>query len=82
MEENKPNPREDGTLIGRKSKSQTPPFLLSFEIFNQNVHNCLIDFGASSNVIPYSVCKKLNAKPHMRKTKIIQLDGSQVKVFR
>ena len=27
------------TLIGKNSKSTTPPFLLMFEIFNQNVHN-------------------------------------------
>ena len=26
--------------IGKKSKSQTLPFLLSFDIFNHNVHNC------------------------------------------
>ena len=39
----KPNPRADGALIGRKSRSQTPPFLLTFEIFNRNVHNCLVD---------------------------------------
>ena len=32
MEEKKPNPRADGILIGRKSRSQTPPFLLTFEI--------------------------------------------------
>jgi hypothetical protein len=32
--------------------------------------------------MPYSVCKKLNAEHWMRKTKIIQLDKSQVKVFR
>jgi hypothetical protein len=47
--------------MGKKSKSQTPPFLLTFEIFNHNVHNYLVDFGASSNVMPYAVCKKLNA---------------------
>jgi ribonuclease HI len=45
------------------------------------VHNCLVDSGASSNVMPYSVCKKLNAEPQMSKTKIIQLDKSHVKVF-
>ena len=63
MEEKKPNPRADGMLIGRKSRSQTLPFLLTFEIFKLNVHNCLVDFGASSNVMPYSICKKLNAEP-------------------
>ena len=31
--------------------------------------------------MPYSVCKKLNAEPWMRKNKIIQLDRSHVKVF-
>ena len=80
IEERKPNPRVDGRL--RKSRSQTPPFLLTFEIFKRNVHNCLVDSGTSSNVMPYSVCKKLNAEPQMSKTKIIQLDKSHVKVFR
>ena len=27
MEENRPNPRANGALIGRKSRSRTPPFL-------------------------------------------------------
>ena len=74
MDKRKSNPKVDGALIGRKSRSQTPPFLLTFDIFNRNVHNCLVDSGASSNVIPYSVCKKLNAQPKIFKTKIIQLD--------
>ena len=30
MEQNKPNPRANGILIRRKSRSQTPPFLLTF----------------------------------------------------
>ena len=33
--------------IGAKSKSQNFPFLLTFEFFNHNVHNCLVDSGAS-----------------------------------
>jgi hypothetical protein len=48
----RPNIRVDGALIGKKSRSQTPPSLLTFEIFNRNVHNCLVDSGASSNVVP------------------------------
>ena len=80
-EEKRPNPRMDGVLIGRKSRSQTPPFLLTFYILNINVHICLVDLGASSNVMPYSVCKKLNAQPNICKTKIIQLDRSHVKVM-
>ena len=61
----RPNPRADGALIGNKSRFETPPFLLTFEIFNRNVRNCLVDLGASSNVMPYSVCEKLNAQPKM-----------------
>ena len=38
--------------IGGKSKSRTLPFLLTFEIFNHNVHNYLVDSGASTNVMP------------------------------
>ena len=82
LEEKKPNPRVDGISIGIKSRSQTPPFLLTIEIFNRNVHNCLVDSRASSNVMSYLVCKRLNVEPQMSKTKIIQLDRSNVKVFR
>ena len=46
----------DVVAIGQKSRSVTPPFLLTFKIFNNNVHNCMVDSGASSNVMPYSVC--------------------------
>ena len=66
-EEKIPNPREDRALIGRKSRSQTPPFLLTFDIFNQNVHNYLVDSGDSSNVMPYSIYKNLNAQPKICK---------------
>ena len=80
-EEKKPNLRMDGALIGRKSRSQTPSFLLTFDIFNKNVHNYLVDSGDSSNVMPYSVCNKLNAQPNIYKTNILQLDQSHVKVM-
>ena len=58
----KGDPRANGALIGKKSRSQTPQFLLTFEIFNRNVHTYLVDSWASSNVIMYSVCKNLNAE--------------------
>ena len=43
------------------SMKMTPPFLLIFEIFNSNIHNCMIDSGSSSNVMPLFVYKKLSA---------------------
>ena len=41
-------------------RSSTPPFLLTFEIFNYNVHNYLIDSNASTKTMPLLICKKLN----------------------
>lgn len=60
------------------SRGTTPPFLLILEIFNFNVHNCLIESGTSTNVIPWSICKKLNIQLENIDAKIIELDGSQV----
>ena len=65
---------------GGKSKSQTKPFLLTFEIFNLNVHNCLVDSGSSSNAMLFSVCKNINGKPTPFASQIIQLDRTAVKV--
>jgi hypothetical protein len=48
---------------GRKDRPFVPHFLLMFEVFNRNLHNCLVDFGASSNVMPLAVCNKLGALP-------------------
>ena len=50
-------------LIGDKYISHTPPFLLTYEIFNRNVHNCLVDSGAPSNIMPRTVCTNLNNTP-------------------
>jgi hypothetical protein len=58
------------TLSTRKN---VPPFLLTFKIFNRNVHNCMVDSGASSNVMPWSVCQKINAEVEPSTLKIIQL---------
>jgi hypothetical protein len=65
----------------KKGKPFVPPFLLTFEVFNRNLHNCLVDSGASSNVMPLSICKKLNTVPLKRDKHVIQLDKTQVKVM-
>jgi hypothetical protein len=41
----------NASLIGKRSK-YTTTFLPTFEIFNTNVHNCMVDSSASSNLIP------------------------------
>ena len=42
-----------------KARFKTPPFLLTLEILNHKVHNCLVDSRSSVNVMPLVVCKKL-----------------------
>jgi hypothetical protein len=63
------------------TRKNVPSFLLTFEIFNRNVQNCMVDSGASSNVIPLSVFQKINAKVQPSSLKIIQLDWTNVKVI-
>jgi hypothetical protein len=65
----------------KKVKPFVPPFLLMFEVFNRNLHNCLVDLGASSNVIPLSICKKINFVPLKSDKQVIQLDRTEVKVM-
>jgi hypothetical protein len=48
---------QTSTITARRN---VPPFLLTFEIFNRNVHNCMVDSGVSSNVMPWYVCRKIN----------------------
>ena len=67
-------------IIAGKSKSRTLPFLLSFNIFNHNVYKCLVDSGASANVMPLSVCIRINGKSTPSAGKIIQLDRTIVNV--
>jgi hypothetical protein len=58
-----------------------PPFLLTFEVFNRNLHNFLVNSGASSNVMSLSICKKLNATPLKSDKNVIQIDRTQVNVI-
>ena len=58
-----------------------PPFLLMFKIFNRNIHKCLVDSRASSNVMPLAICSKLGVVPLKSDKHVIQLDRTQVKVM-
>jgi hypothetical protein len=81
----------DKVISGTTTKSQqsstvnthknVPPFLLTFEIFNRNVHNCMVYSGASSNVMPWSICQNINSEVQPSNLKIIQLDRTNVKVI-
>jgi hypothetical protein len=69
---NKPN--VNTFSIDKKGNPFVPPFLLMFEVFNKNLHNCLVDSMASSNVMPLSICKNLNVVPLKSDKQVIQLN--------
>lgn len=46
-----------------------------------NVHNCLVDSGASSTITLYVVAKRLHEIPEKTRTRIMQLDRTNVKVI-
>ena len=46
-----------------KTRFKTPPFLLTLEILNHKVHNCLVDSRSLVNVMPLSICKRINGQP-------------------
>jgi len=67
-------------MIGDKPNSHTPS-LLTFEVFNKNFHNCLVDSGAPLNIMPYLVCLNLNITPEKFVVQIVQLDRRKVKIL-
>ena len=56
-------PGEEDIEPGWEEKAETPPFLLTLEMLNHNVHNCLVDSGSAVNVMPLEVCKTINGQP-------------------
>ena len=72
--DNQPKEEEEigEASVGGNPKSKNPSFLLTFEIFNHNVHNCLVDSGASVNVMSLSVCKKINGQPKPSTWRVVQ----------
>ena len=79
--DNQPEEEIGEVSLGGKSRYKTPTFLLTFEIFNYNVHNCLVDLGASFNVMPLLVCKQINGQPKATTGQVLQLDRIVVKVI-
>lgn len=66
------------TLRMEEANFVCPPFLISFEIFNCNVHNCMVDSGTTANVMPLSIAKNINAQWSKTSAQIIQHDRTSV----
>ena len=76
----KNQPGEEDIEPGWEEKDDTPPFLLTLEILNHNVHNCLVDYRSSVNVMTLEVCKNINGQPESAAWEVVQLDSTGVKV--
>ena len=80
--ENQPIEEVVEVSVGGKTRFKTPPFLLTLEILNHKVHNCLVDSGSSVNVMPLALCRKINGQPKPIAWEVTQLDRTNVKVVR
>lgn len=59
------------TLQMEEANLGFPPFLLSFEVSNYNVHDFLVDSGVEANVMSLSLAKKINAQWSKTSARII-----------
>ena len=73
-------PMEEKVESTGERKTSTPPFLLTLEILNHKVHNCLVDSGSLVNVMPLAICKKINGQPKPTDWDVTQLNKTSVKV--
>ena len=73
-------PVEEKIELIKTKKTSAPPFLVTLEILNHKVHNCLVDSGSSMNGMPLEVCKKLNGQLKPTIWDVTQLDKTSVKV--
>ena len=71
---------EEDQEPGWKENLDTLPFLLTPEILNYNVHNCLVDSGAAVNVMPLDICKRIKGQLESTPREVTQLDRTGFKV--
>lgn len=63
-----------------QGRPETPPFLLTIHVFGKKLHNYLLDFGDSTKVMPFTVCKVLGITTMPSKCKVNQIDKTKVNV--
>lgn len=67
-------------LIGRKGGSHAPFYVLMI-VGNKFLHNALVDLGASTNVMPYSMMQSLNLQITRPYGNVCGLDSQRVQVM-
>lgn len=61
-----------------KGKTKVLPFLLTLKVFGKNLHNYLIDSGASINVMPLAICHELGLTLEMSNHKVTHTEENVV----
>ena len=67
--------------VEARKKVSHPPFYVSLIIGDKLVHNCMIDLGASSSVMPKCVADTLEMKYEPIVKDVLQLDGNTIKTM-
>ena len=63
---------------GKPVEGWIPPFYSSLNVHDKILHNAMIDFGASHNLMPKSVMDKLNLDITRPYKDLLSFDSSQV----
>jgi len=64
---------------GKPLEGGVPPFCISLSIHDQILHNAMLDFGDSHNLMPKSMMEKLNLDITRPYKDLFSFDSSQVK---
>jgi hypothetical protein len=62
------------------TKEDHPPFFVSLMITDLLLHNCMYDFGASSNIITKNVIELLNLKISILYHNVCAMDSREIEV--
>lgn len=61
-----------------EGKTKTNPFYLTLIVGNELLHNSMIDYGASTMVMPKKIAEILNIRYDPLSKGVMQLDGNKV----
>ena len=68
-----------GSKIENVDDDEAPPFYLSLNVHDMIMHNAMIDFGASHNLMPKGVVEKLGLEDTKPYKNLYSFDSREVK---
>jgi len=61
-------------------KNKPPAFYMTLEIEGYVLHNCLVDFGVATTVMPKEMCDVMGLPMTRTSTEVLQLDSTPIKI--